>query len=116
MKDKFLNKKVIVTGHTGFKGSWLSSWLKNMGANVTGISLDIPSEPSHFEVTNLYEQIVDKRLDIRNEKELKEVILEIKPDFLFHLAVLNINLCNSLLALLADYESLAEQFLLLLKQ
>ena len=49
MKNFYSNKKVIVTGHTGFKGSWLTSWLKLMKAEVTGISIDVPSYPNHFE-------------------------------------------------------------------
>ena len=47
--DCFKNKKVLITGHTGFKGSWLALWLNNIGANVLGISKDIPTNPSHFE-------------------------------------------------------------------
>ena len=58
MKNKLLyktyyNKKVLVTGHTGFKGTWLTIWLKLLGAEVMGISLDIPSKPSHFEKSNI---------------------------------------------------------------
>ena len=49
----FKNKKVIVTGHTGFKGSWLSLWLKILGAKVIGVSIDVPSNPSHFKAINL---------------------------------------------------------------
>ena len=51
--NNFRNKTVIVTGHTGFKGSWLSQWLVLLGANVIGISSNIPSKPSHFELINL---------------------------------------------------------------
>ena len=49
----FKNKKIIVTGHTGFKGSWLTLWLTKLGANVLGISKDIPTKPSHFDSLNL---------------------------------------------------------------
>ena len=49
----FKNKKIIVTGHTGFKGSWLTLWLHSLGAKVMGISKDIPTKPSHYELTNL---------------------------------------------------------------
>ena len=49
MMNIYKNKKVIITGHTGFKGSWLTSWLIKLGADVTGISLNIPTRPSHFE-------------------------------------------------------------------
>ena len=51
------NKKVLVTGHTGFKGSWLCMCLKHLGANVTGISLDPPSSPNLFEVAKVYKNI-----------------------------------------------------------
>ena len=52
-KKIFKNKKVIVTGHTGFKGTWLSLWLNTMGAKVLGISKNIPTDPSHFKSINL---------------------------------------------------------------
>ena len=47
----FKNSRVIITGHTGFKGSWLTAWLKLLGANIMGISLDLPTKPSHFNVS-----------------------------------------------------------------
>ena len=49
----FKNKKVFVTGHTGFKGSWLSKWLSILGAEIYGVSLDIPTNPSHYELLNI---------------------------------------------------------------
>ena len=48
----FKNKKILITGHTGFKGSWLSLWFENLGAEVLGVSKDIPTKPSHFELIN----------------------------------------------------------------
>ena len=86
MKNIYKDKEVVVTGHTGFKGSWLVAWLKQMGASVTGIALDPPSSPSHFEVANLTEAIQDHRIDIRDASAIEQVILNAKPDFLFHLA------------------------------
>ena len=86
MKDLFNNKKILVTGHTGFKGSWLSLWLKNLGATVHGLSFDIPSRPSHFNVANLSKEINDHRLDIRDAKSLSILVQKIQPDFVFHLA------------------------------
>tara|TARA_B110000008_G_C16971962_1_gene564290 strand:- start:1845 stop:2921 length:1077 start_codon:yes stop_codon:yes gene_type:complete len=86
MENIYKNKNVVVTGHTGFKGSWLVAWLNQMGASVTGIALDPPSSPSHFEAANLTDAITDHRIDIRNVDAIKQVILEAKPDFLFHLA------------------------------
>jgi len=82
----FKNVSVVVTGHTGFKGSWLTTWLLELGANVTGISLDPPSNPSHFDEAKLSKLIKDNRVDIRNSGELERVILDAQPDFVFHLA------------------------------
>jgi CDP-glucose 4,6-dehydratase len=82
----FKNKVVVVTGHTGFKGSWLNAWLKQLGAKVVGISLDPPTTPSHFSVANLANEIVDLRVDIRDQVALEEAIISAQPDFVFHLA------------------------------
>ena len=82
----FNNANVLVTGHTGFKGSWLSLWLKKLGANVTGVSIDIPSQPSHFNATQLSNEINDNCLDIRDGDALKKLVNEVQPDFVFHLA------------------------------
>jgi CDP-glucose 4,6-dehydratase len=78
--------KVLVTGHTGFKGTWLSLWLNQLGAKVSGVSINIPSEPSHFNIIKLNNQIDDYRFDICDSRALKELILDIKPDFVFHMA------------------------------
>ncbi len=56
-KNMYKNKCVLVTGHTGFKGSWLSIWLNELGANVIGYAIAPPSEPSNFEATRLREKI-----------------------------------------------------------
>ena len=81
----YLNKKVIVTGHTGFKGSWLSIWLYLLGAKVYGISDRVLTDPSHFDLIN-NEFVEDIRIDIRSQNDVVEVINDIKPDFIFHLA------------------------------
>ena len=86
----FKNKKVIVTGNTGFKGSWLSLWLKILGAKVIGISIDIPSKPSLFQAINLQNKITHKRIDIRNLNLLKKIFKKYKPDYVFHLAAQSI--------------------------
>jgi|TARA_Y100000294_G_scaffold68314_1_gene64688 CDP-glucose 4,6-dehydratase len=86
LESNYKNKTVLITGHTGFKGSWLSLWLKDMGAIVVGISIDIPTEPANFSAVKLSDQIDDRRLDIRDAEAVKDVILETKPDFVFHLA------------------------------
>ena len=84
--NAFYGARVLVTGHTGFKGSWLSLWLKHLGAEVSGIALNPPSHPSHFEAVNLAGQIDDHRLDIRDREILIKCVQQIKPDFVFHLA------------------------------
>ena len=81
----FKNKKIIVTGHTGFKGSWLTLWLKLFGAKVIGISNYIPSDPSHFKALGLKKNIIHKKLDLRNLKKLKKIFINYQPDFVFHL-------------------------------
>ncbi len=86
MEASYKNKNVVVTGHTGFKGSWLVAWLKQMGASVTGIALDPPSIPSHYEASNLADGIQDHRIDIRDVGAVEQAIVEANPDFVFHLA------------------------------
>jgi CDP-glucose 4,6-dehydratase len=82
----YKNKKILITGHTGFKGSWLTTWLIKLGANVVGISKDIPTKPSMFEELNLVNKIKHYKEDICNLQKIKEIISNEKPDFLFHLA------------------------------
>ena len=79
-------KKILITGHTGFKGTWLSIWLKQLGAIVHGVSFDIPSSPSHFNTANLSTQLADHRLDIRDSQAIEALVKDIQPDFVFHLA------------------------------
>ena len=86
MTDFWLNKVVLVTGHTGFKGTWLCCWLLKLGAKVVGVSLDYPSSPSLFEQMELEPQLVHYVADIRDQQRLREIIVEISPDVLFHLA------------------------------
>jgi CDP-glucose 4,6-dehydratase len=82
----YAGQKVLVTGHTGFKGSWLSLWLLELGAEVVGFSNDIPTIPSMFTDLNLKDKITDYRGDIRDIGSLSKVVLNEKPDFIFHLA------------------------------
>ena len=83
----FHNKKALLTGHTGFKGSWLSAWLHLIGADVYGISLETPpSQPSHFDAADFSKFVTEQRIDIRKSNELSECVNDIKPDFVFHLA------------------------------
>jgi CDP-glucose 4,6-dehydratase len=82
----YRNKKVLITGNTGFKGSWLSAWLIKLGANIIGIAKDIPTNPSIFEELKLENQIRYYREDIRNLSKMIDIISNEKPDFIFHLA------------------------------
>jgi CDP-glucose 4,6-dehydratase len=84
--DIYKDKTVLVTGHTGFKGSWLSVWLKAMGANVVGYSLDPPSTPNNFDACGLSRMLTHIHGDIRDIDHLKKVFLQHKPDCVFHLA------------------------------
>ena len=84
---KFFNKKkVLITGNTGFKGSWLSLWMKHYGAQVLGISNSIPTKPSNFLALKLNEKVNFKKIDIRNFNALQKAIRSFQPDFVFHLA------------------------------
>ena len=72
LKNFFYKKTVVVTGHTGFKGSWLSLWLKILGAKVIGLSINIPSGHSHFKVIKLQNKIKHIEMDIRNLQMFKK--------------------------------------------
>jgi CDP-glucose 4,6-dehydratase len=85
-KGLYKGKKVLVTGNTGFKGAWLSLWLHQLGAEVYGLSKDVPTKPSLFEIAELSKLIKHTFEDIRNLKSTIDVIESIKPDFIFHLA------------------------------
>ncbi len=85
MNNFFSKKRVLVTGHTGFKGAWLIAWLKKMGASVYGVALE-PNHLSHFNAANLAEGIVDLRADIKDYDSLKKIISDIQPQHVFHLA------------------------------
>lgn len=82
----YAGKRVLVTGHTGFKGSWLTAWLLKLGAEVAGYSIGLPSKPCHFSVLGLERRIRDFRGDIRDREGLGRVLDEFKPEVVFHLA------------------------------
>jgi CDP-glucose 4,6-dehydratase len=82
----YKGKKVLVTGNTGFKGSWLTVWLKELSAEVYGLSVSIPTQPSMFEVAKLEKEIEHHTIDIRNQEKTVECIQSIQPDFIFHMA------------------------------
>ena len=82
----YKNKTVLITGHTGFKGSWLAIWLKELGADVVGYSLEPPSEPNNFEATRFREKITHIHGDIRDLDRLMVTFKKYQPEFVFHLA------------------------------
>ena len=82
----YQGKKVLVSGHTGFKGSWMCLWLEKLGAKIVGYSLDPPTDPSLFEATGLAHRIIDVRADVRDLDRLNRTIQEHQPEVIFHLA------------------------------
>lgn len=79
-------KTVLITGHTGFKGAWLTAWLLKLGARVVGLSKDIPTNPSMFEELGLEGKISHHLSDVRDLSSVKSIFSDEKPDFVFHLA------------------------------
>ena len=83
----YKGKRVLITGHTGFKGSWLSIWLHELGAEVVGIGLDPYSEKDNFVLSDIGNKIkADIRADIRDGQKMKEIFAEYQPEIVFHLA------------------------------
>lgn len=82
--DFYAGKKVLVTGHTGFKGSWLTAWLVRLGAEVCGIALDVPTEPAHWSLLNL--PVRSEICDIRDREKVRRIFAEFQPEMVFHLA------------------------------
>jgi CDP-glucose 4,6-dehydratase len=82
--DVYRGRRVLITGHTGFKGSWLSLWLQELGASITGIALAPATSPNHWDLINI--DIADCRFDIRDADNLRRVAAESRPEIVFHLA------------------------------
>lgn len=80
----YRGRRVLVTGHTGFKGSWLCLWLNALGAEITGLALDPTSQPNHWELLDL--PIDDNRADIRDEAAVGRIFADAEPEIVFHLA------------------------------
>jgi CDP-glucose 4,6-dehydratase len=77
-------RRVLVTGHTGFKGSWLTLWLDALGAQITGIAIEPDTTPSHWDLLRL--SVDDRRVDVRDASAVREVVREAAPEIVFHLA------------------------------
>ncbi len=84
--NSYKNRRVLVTGHTGFKGSWLAIWLKELGAEVVGYALEPPSDPNNFAATGLADQITHIQGDVRNLDQLMNAFARYQPEVVFHLA------------------------------
>jgi CDP-glucose 4,6-dehydratase len=82
----YKGKRVFITGHTGFKGSWLCAWLLDLGATVAGYSVDVPTEPSHFEALALAKRIEHFQGDVRNKSSLQKAMNQFRPEIVFHMA------------------------------
>lgn len=81
----YAGRRVLVTGHTGFKGSWLAMWLQALGAHVSGLALAPDTEPNHWSLLGL-EGIDDHRVDLRDAAAVRQIVQTCQPEFIFHLA------------------------------
>ncbi len=90
-EDSYRGRRVFLTGHTGFKGSWLSLWLHHLGAEVTGYALAPPTDPNNFTVSGVRELLVSHReADVRDASRLQDALRRAAPDVVFHLAAQSI--------------------------
>ena len=85
-EKKWNGKTVLITGHSGFKGSWLSLWLQKLNANVIGYSKSIPTEPSLFQLANVDDGMISVFDDVRDYQKLKNTIEKYQPEVIFHMA------------------------------
>jgi CDP-glucose 4,6-dehydratase len=86
LSEAFAGRRVLITGHTGFKGSWLSLWLLELGAHVAGLAKDIPTDPSLFVALGLERRVEHHIADIADRAKIAKLIATFRPDFVFHLA------------------------------
>ena len=86
LMHNFKNTKILITGHTGLKGSWLSLWLSHLGANVYGISNNFKTNQTNIKNFKMKKIVKNFNIDIRNFRKLNKIITKIKPDFIFHFA------------------------------
>ena len=82
----YSGRRVLVTGHTGFKGTWLTAWLLHLGAEVFGYSLDLPGKPSNFEILGLDKRMGHHLGDVRDKAGLAATLDRVRPEIVFHLA------------------------------
>lgn len=95
MTPEFWKKKrVFMTGHTGFKGSWMSLWLQKMGAKVTGYALDPPSSPNLFKVGHIADGMVSLKGDIRDLEQMQRVLGQHRPEIVIHMAAQSLVRCS----------------------
>lgn len=85
-KHFWVNKNVLITGHTGFKGSWLCLWLSSLGAKVTGYSLQAPTKPSLYALCSIDSMITSIIADIRDKDKIRQALIQAKPDIVIHMA------------------------------
>ena len=86
MKAFWRDRRVFLTGHTGFKGAWLALWLRHLGAQVTGYALDPPTTPNLFDLARVGEGITDLRSDVNEADRLGAAVAAARPDIILHLA------------------------------
>lgn len=82
----WVGRRVLLTGHTGFKGAWLTLWLTQLGAQVTGVSDDVPTDPSLFQHARLAGDIDDRRADVRDTAAMTQLVSEVQPEVVIHMA------------------------------
>jgi CDP-glucose 4,6-dehydratase len=82
----YQGRRVLITGHTGFKGSWLALWLQKLGAEIVGYALEPPTQPNLFDICFIDRTTTSIMADIRNISELQEVMIQYQPEIVFHLA------------------------------
>lgn len=84
--DFWRGRRVLVTGHTGFKGGWLTLWLRELGAEPLGLALGPPSTPSLYDVARVGELVDDRNVDIRDRDAVQRAVRELRPEIVFHMA------------------------------
>jgi CDP-glucose 4,6-dehydratase len=86
----YKDRRVLLTGHSGFKGGWLAVWLENLGAEVLGVSLDPPGTPSMYDTLRIGNLIAERRVDIRDFTALHKIMRDFAPEVVLHLAALSL--------------------------